>query len=108
MVASTSTTTRTSSPRSSRADGHVPRAAEVPPRLGTLGPHQQALFRAALALSVEDLRKGEGFRPSLRVKKVAGHDVWELTWAPDGCATFSYGKPVKLNEVHIVWHRVGT
>jgi hypothetical protein len=73
-----------------------------------LTPHQQALFRAALALFVEDLRKGEGFRPSLRVEKMAGHDVWEMTWAPDGRATFSCGKQVKLNEVHIVWHRVGT
>jgi hypothetical protein len=73
-----------------------------------LTPQQQARFRAALAFFVEDLRKGDGFRPGLRVKKVAGHDVWEMTWSPDGRATFSYGKPVKPGEVHVVWHRIGT
>ena len=61
-----------------------------------------------MALFVEDLRKGEGFRPGLRVKKMAGYDVWEMTWAPDERATFRYGRLVKLDEVHIVWHRVGT
>jgi hypothetical protein len=73
-----------------------------------LTPQQQAQFRAALAFFVEDLRKGDGFRPGLRVKKMAGHDVWEMTWAPDGRATFSYGKQVKPGEVHVVWHRIGT
>jgi hypothetical protein len=73
-----------------------------------LAPQQQARFRAALGLIVEDLRKGDGFRSSLRVKKMAGYDVWEMTWAPDGRATFSYGKPVKLGEVHVTWHRIGT
>ncbi|HXR71103.1 hypothetical protein [Actinocrinis sp.] len=72
-----------------------------------LTPQQQGLFRAALALFVEDLRKAEGFRRSLRVEKMAGHDVWEMTWAPDGRATFTYGESVKPGEVHIVWHRVG-
>src|SRR5580700_9907728 len=73
-----------------------------------LTAQQQARFRVAVALFIEDLRKGEGFRPGLRVKKMADYDVWEMSWAPDGRATFSYDKPVRENEVHIVWHRIGT
>jgi hypothetical protein len=69
---------------------------------------QQARFRSALAEFVADLTAGNRFRPGLRVKKMAGHDIWEMTWAPDGRATFSYGKPVKDGEVHIIWRRIGT
>jgi hypothetical protein len=38
----------------------------------------------------------------------AGADAWELTWAPDGRATFEYGDPVKDGHPHIRWRRVGT
>jgi hypothetical protein len=69
---------------------------------------QQARFRIAVAAFVADLRKGEGFRPGLRVKKMSGFDVWEMTWAPDGRATFSYGDQTRPGEAHIVWHRIGT
>jgi hypothetical protein len=34
--------------------------------------------------------------------------IWELTWAPDGRATFEYGDPVKKGHPHIRWRRVGT
>jgi hypothetical protein len=65
-------------------------------------------FQTAVAMFRDDLAKGEGFRPELRVKKMSGHDVWEMTWAPDGRATFSYGKTVLDGHQHVVWHRVGT
>jgi hypothetical protein len=73
-----------------------------------LGQREQARFRAALAVFVADLTTGNGFRPGLRVKKMAGHDIWEMTWAHDGRATFSYGQPVRDGEVHIIWRRVGS
>lgn len=73
-----------------------------------LSPQEQARFRAALAVFVADLAAGSGFRPGLRVKKMAGHDIWEMTWAPDGRATFCYGQPVRDREVHIIWRRVGS
>ena len=57
---------------------------------------------------VADLAAGNGFRPGLRVKKMARHDIWEMTWAPDGPATFSYGQPVRDDEVHIIWRRAGS
>jgi hypothetical protein len=40
---------------------------------------------------------------------MAGYDdVWELTWAPDGRATFEYGASVKEGQPHVRWRRVGT
>lgn len=58
---------------------------------------------------VADLQSGKGFRPSLRVKGVAGTDgVYEMTWAKDGRATFQYGPEVKPGEPHVIWRRIGT
>ena len=71
-------------------------------------PQRQAL-RAAVALFVDDLRAGRGFRPSLRVKRVQGtKDIWEMTWADDGRATWQYGTEVRAGEPRVVWRRVGT
>ena len=45
----------------------------------------------------------------LRMKKMQGReDVWEMTWAPDGRATFHFGNPVAEGEPHIVWVAIGT
>ncbi|MGH3158594.1 MAG: hypothetical protein ACRDNF_18745 [Streptosporangiaceae bacterium] len=73
-----------------------------------LSEEDRARFRAALVVFVVDLAVGNGFRPGLRVKKMAGHDVWEMIWAPDGRATFSYGEPVRDGHAHIIWRRVGS
>lgn len=70
---------------------------------------QKAAFMVAVAQFVTDLQAGKGFRRGLRVKKMQGHaDVWEMTWAPDGRATFSYGTPIKEGQPHVVWRRIGT
>ena len=70
---------------------------------------QRKAFRDAVAAFVADLAEGSGFRKGLRVKKMQGRDdVWELTWAPDGRATFHFGTPVRKGEPHIVWRRIGT
>jgi hypothetical protein len=38
-----------------------------------------------------------------------GHEnIWEMTWAPDGRATFGYAEPVKPGQPHVVWRRIGT
>lgn len=53
---------------------------------------QQERFLDALHLMVADLKAKRPFHPSLRVKGVSGHpNIFEMTWAPDGRATFSYG-----------------
>lgn len=57
---------------------------------------------------VADLTIGT-FRKGLRVKRVQGtSDVWEMTWANDGRATFRYGSPKRAGEPHVIWLRVGT
>jgi hypothetical protein len=70
---------------------------------------QQTAFLLAVAQFVEDLNAGAGFRAGLRIKGVKGATgIFELNWADDGRATFSYGEPVVAGETHIVWRRVGT
>ncbi len=74
-----------------------------------LTPAQYAAFRRAVGRLVSALQRGEGFGKGLRVKPVAGHEgVWEMTWAPDGRATFSYGPQQRTGEPHVIWRRVGT
>ena len=88
-----------SGPASRRPDLRVPAFERLPsfPRdFDSLTPSQKAAFLRAAVLFVAGLREGKGFRRSLRVKKMAGSDdVRELTWAPDGRATFEYGPPSK-------------
>jgi hypothetical protein len=75
----------------------------------TLSPEQQRAFRVAVEKFVADLRRAEGFRPGLRVKGIKGSPgMFELTWAPDGRAIFSYGASIREREPHIIWHAVGT
>lgn len=74
-----------------------------------LSPSRQAAFLAAISQFVDDLRSGAGFRKGLRVKGIKGAaGVYEMTWAPDGRATFEHGDEVVDGEPHIVWRRVGT
>ena len=74
-----------------------------------LSDAQREAFRSAVQKFVADLQRGQGFRQGLRVKGVRGAPgMFELTWANDGRATFSYGESRSEREAHIVWHRVGT
>ncbi|MBC9711885.1 hypothetical protein H9Y04_04785 [Streptomyces sp. TRM66268-LWL] len=74
-----------------------------------LTAEQKVAFLVAIAQFVADLRAGTGFRRGLRVKKMQGYDdVWEMSWAPDGRATFHYGPSVTDGEPHVVWRRIGT
>ncbi len=100
--------TRTSWRSSRRADAPYLRLPRFNRDWDRLSGQEQARFRAALAVFVADLAAGRGFRPGLRVKKMAGHDIWEMTRAPDGRATFSYGQPVKNGQVNIIWRRAGS
>ena len=73
-----------------------------------MDPVQQRRFLAARLRFVANLRNGQ-FSPSLRIKRLQGHHgIWELTWAPDGRATFEYGDEVISGEPHVIWRRVGT
>lgn len=57
---------------------------------------------------VPDLDAG-AFRPGLRVRGVQGASgVYEMTWAPDGRATWEYGAEQRPGTPHVIWRRVGT
>ena len=63
-------------------------------------------FRTAFRKFDSDLAAGS-FRRGLRVKRVEGTDsIFEMTWAPDGRATFEYGSP-QGGGAHVVWRRIG-
>lgn len=85
------------------------RAARFLADLKKLTPLQRQRFMATVLTEfVIDLKSG-GFRPGLRVKRVMGtSSVWEMTWAPDGRATFEYGDEQRPGQAHVVWRRVGT
>lgn len=78
--------------------------------LADLDPLDRPRFRRAVAQFVEDLAsESRQPRPGLRVKGVQGaKGVFEMTWAPDGRATFEFGEELRPGEAHVVWRRVGT
>jgi hypothetical protein len=66
-------------------------------------------FRRAVRQLIEDLNADRPFRPGLRVKRVQRtRNVFEMTFAPDGRATWHYGTEIRPGEPHIVWRRIGT
>lgn len=68
---------------------------------------QQRFERVVRQQFVADLAPGL-FRPGLRVKGVEGAPgVFEMTWAPNGRATWQYGEGVRPGEPHVIWRRVG-
>lgn len=77
--------------------------------LERLSPEQRSQFNAAVRKFVADLGAAGKFRVGLRVKGVEGAEgIFEMTWAPDGRATFQYGESIKAGEPHVIWRRVGS
>lgn len=76
--------------------------------LDHLNDAQRRALRRAVAHFVADLKAGQ-FRAGLRVKGVQGMPgTFEMTWADDGRALFTYGPEVRPGELHVVWLSVGT
>lgn len=70
---------------------------------------QRDRFRKAVRLFIDDLTAGRPFRRGLRVKRVQmTRNVFEMTFAPDGRATWQYGTEIRPGQPHIVWRRIGT
>jgi hypothetical protein len=68
---------------------------------------QRKAFKAIIPKFVADLKAGR-FRPGLHIQAVESRKgAWEITWAPDGRATFEYGREKLPGEKHIVWRRIG-
>ena len=74
-----------------------------------LTAERQARFeKTVLEQFVPDLQAGR-FRPGLRVKRVqTAPGVYEMTWTPDGRATWQYGEEQRPGMPHVIWRRVGT
>lgn len=78
-----------------------------------LTKEQRTQLDTAMDRFKDDLRDMEAgrrsrFRPGLRVKGVKGAPgVFEMTWARDGRATFSWGDEVVPGERHVIWRRCG-
>jgi hypothetical protein len=70
----------------------------------------QRAFLAMLPVFIAALKENPPvFPPALRVHRVQGSSsVWEITFSPDGRATFEYGAEVLAGEPHVIWRRVGT
>jgi hypothetical protein len=69
----------------------------------------QRAFLTMLPVFIAALReKPPSFPPALRIKRVQGGvGIWEITFAPDGRATFEYGEELVEGEAHVIWRRVG-
>jgi hypothetical protein len=64
-------------------------------------------YRRAFRKFDVDLGAGR-FRAGLRVKGVQGAPgVFEMSWAPNGRATFEYGQSQGTGP-HVIWRRIGT
>ena len=63
---------------------------------------QRIAFAVAVQHMVADLRAGRGFRKGLGIKGVRKHPgVYEMRWADDGRATFTYGlSPASRRHAH--------
>ena len=73
-----------------------------------LSKEQKRLFAAAVGLFVVGLRTRR-IAAGLRAKRVqSANGVWDLTWAPDGRATFEYGEERRPRDAHVIWRRIGT
>ena len=78
--------------------------------LARLAPELCDRFKTCIVEQfVPAMAAGAPFPAGLRIKRVQGQrGVWEMTFAPDGRATFEYGDEVVAGEPHVVWRRVGT
>ena len=91
---------------------HVPTFATTPrfeSDYRALSGEDRDRFKVACRKLVDDLRAGRPPRRGLRVKPLRRtNDIFEITFAPDGRATFEYGEPVRQGEPYVIWRRVGT
>ena len=75
---------------------------------------QQALFETALQAFIAALLEMEAgsahtFPDKLRIKKIQGLEgCWEMTWAPNGRAIFSWGTEQMPGKRHVVWVDIGS
>jgi hypothetical protein len=74
-----------------------------------LTPEQQARFKVAVAKLIVALSQTPPRVPGEPlVNTLAGHrGVYELRFARDGRATFTFAPPVREGKPHVIWRRIG-
>ena len=73
-----------------------------------LDPEDRTRFRNAVSMLMEAFGRNEELPASLRVRPVAGaEDIYEMSWAADGRATFSIRSDPDGDQRVIFWRRVG-
>ena len=75
-------------------------------------PEVYEAFFVAVAALVADLGD-RGFdptavRPSLRLHKLSGENVWSVSFAGQHRAVFHLGEQQRVAHAHIVWEFIGT
>ena len=79
-----------------------------------LTPENKRRLLQAIRQFVADLQAMEReeiseVRAGLRIRRLTDvPGVFEMTWAPDGRATFSWGTPIREAQRHVQWRRCGT
>jgi hypothetical protein len=77
--------------------------------LKALAPEQRAQFEKVVREEFVPDVDANQWRSALRIKRVQGAPkVFEMTWAPDGRATWQFGAPIRDGVRHVIWRRVGT
>lgn len=65
-------------------------------------------FHEAVQQFIDDLDAQRAFSKGLRVKAVQGAPgIREMTFAPDGRATWQFGPEQRPGIPHIIWRRIG-
>lgn len=76
--------------------------------LKALTPERRTRFEKIVCEEFASDVNANLWRSGLRVKRVQSvSKVWELTWAPDGRATWEFGTPIRDGVRHVIWRRVG-
>lgn len=74
-----------------------------------LDSDDRARFRTTVKESFVPDLVARRFRAGLRVRGVQRTDgIMEMTWAPDGRATWQYGDELSEGDAHVIWRRIGT
>lgn len=77
--------------------------------LKALAPEQRARFEKVVREEFVPDVDANQWRPGLRIKRVQSvPKVFEMTWAPDGRATWQFGALIRDGVRHVIWRRVGT
>ena len=74
-----------------------------------LSPQEQERFKQKVMESFVPAVESGDFPMGLRVKGVQGAEgIYEMTWAPNGRATFQYGAAEQIpGQAHVIWRRIG-